>query len=150
MKMKNNLVVLLVLLLIGVSVSAQSDEEYTTALNEMFKVSGSAETYNAAIDQMFQLFQNQYTDLEDLQWEELKKEFQGEAYESLKVLLLPVYKKHLTLEDLKGAIAFYKSPAGVNLAKSTPLITQESMLIGQQWGMQIGEKFAEKMKEKGY
>jgi hypothetical protein len=65
-------------------------------------------------------------------------------------MLVPVYKKHLTLADVEGLITFYKSPVGQKFAKKTPMITQESMQIGQQWGMVIGQKFADKMKEKGY
>jgi hypothetical protein len=65
-------------------------------------------------------------------------------------MLAPVYYKHLTLEDLNQIIVFYKTPAGKKMATATPAITQESMQIGQQWGMKIGEKVEDKLREKGY
>ncbi len=62
-------------------------------------------------------------------------------------LLVPTYQKHLSLEDLKGIIAFYESPLGIKYAEKTPFITQESMAIGQQWGMLLGQKIAKKMEK---
>ena len=55
-----------------------------------------------------------------------------------------------TKEDLEEFIKFYQTPVGKKFAKNTPFIMQESMQIGQQWGMKIGENFKNKMKEKGY
>ena len=58
--------------------------------------------------------------------------------------------KYMTKEDLEDLIKFYQSPIGKKFAKNTPMIVQESMQIGQEWGMKIGEDFAKKMKKKGY
>jgi len=148
--MKKSLLSIVTAMLFVVNLFGQSNDEYAITLNEMFELSGTEQTYKVAIDQMFSMFKGRYPDIEENRWQELQKEFQGEAFVSLTELLLPVYRKHLSLEDLKGAVAFYKTPAGANLAKSTPLITQESMQIGQQWGMKIGEEFAKKMEERGY
>ena len=65
-------------------------------------------------------------------------------------MLVPVYLKYMTKEDLEEMIKFYQTPVGSKFAKSTPLIMQESMQVGQKWGMKIGEDFKKKMKEKGY
>ena len=56
----------------------------------------------------------------------------------------------MTLEDLKEIIRFYQTPVGQKFAKSTPLIMQESMQIGQQWGMKLGLEITKKLEEKGY
>ena len=65
-------------------------------------------------------------------------------------MLAPVYEKHMTENDLKKIIEFYQTPVGKKYAEKTPLITQESMQVGQQWGMRIGQKVMERLKEKGY
>lgn len=83
-------------------------------------------------------------------WIELEKEFFKTSMDDLVTMLVPVYKKHMTKTDLVGLIKFYKSPVGKKFAEKTPLITQESIQVGQQWGMKIGQAFQAKMKAKGY
>ena len=128
----------------------QADNEYKEALQTMFKVSGSEEMYQTAIEQMFTMFKGQYSSVKDEVWVSLEAEFKNTSINDLIEMLTPTYQKHLTLEDIKGLIEFYRTPVGKKYAKKSPMIMQESMQIGQQWGMKIGEEFAEKMKEKGY
>jgi hypothetical protein len=45
---------------------------------------------------------------------------------------------------------FLNGPVFGEYYKTTPLITQESMEIGQAWDKKMGEDFIEKMKDKGY
>ena len=128
----------------------QVDNEYKEALQTMFKVSGSEEMYQTAIEQMFTMFKGQYSSVKDEVWVSLEAEFKNTSINDLIEMLTPTYQKHLTLEDIKGLIEFYRTPVGKKYAKKSPMIMQESMQIGQQWGMKIGEEFAKKMKDKGY
>ena len=128
----------------------QADNEYKEALQTMFKVSGSEEMYQTAIEQMFTMFKGQYSSVKDEVWVSLEAEFKNTSINDLIEMLTPTYQKHLTLEDIKGLIEFYRTPVGKKYAKKSPMIMQESMQIGQQWGMKIGEEFAKKMKDKGY
>lgn len=53
--------------------------------------------------------------------------------DDLVLMLSPVYAKYLNQNELQQLIEFYDSPVGEKLAESTPLITQESMQIGQEY-----------------
>ena len=64
-------------------------------------------------------------------------------------MISSVYAKYLNHDELKQLIIFYSSPLGKKVAKSTPIITQESMQIGQEWGIKIGEKFGKKNEKRG-
>ena len=44
-------------------------------------------------------------------------------------LVIPVYEKYLTKEDLEGIIEFYKSPAGKKLLIAQPKIMKDSMIV---------------------
>jgi hypothetical protein len=44
----------------------------------------------------------------------------------------------MTLEELNGIVAFYKSPVGAKFAAVQPGIMRQSMALGQRWGQQIG------------
>ena len=60
--------------------------------------------------------------------------------EDMITMLVPVYEKHLQESDLDGAIVFFESNAGRNMSKAQPVILQESMAIGQEWGKQLAMK----------
>ena len=148
--MKNTLAIVALFMLFTFSAFAQDDKVYENTLSEMFEISGSEATFSAAINQMLVMYKSQKTNIPNEFWDGLEKEFLQTSMTDLVKMLVPVYKKHLTLTDIEGLITFYKSPVGKKFAEKTPMITQESMQVGQQWGMVIGQKFADKMKEKGY
>lgn len=128
------------------SVSAQTeDSEYTKTLKKMFEVAGSEETYQSVLKQMIGLFKGNYSNLDDKFWDEIEKEFLKTSMDDLTEMLVPVYKKHLTINDLKEIITFYETPTGKKYAKKTPQISEESMEVGQKWGAMIGEKIAKKI-----
>lgn len=62
-------------------------------------------------------------------------------------MCVPIYRKYLTLDDLKAIIAFYDSPVGTKLGKSMPFITQESMQVGQQIGLEIAKDIQKALNE---
>lgn len=147
--MRKILVAFSFLILLSTPVFGQ-DTDYAKTLRKMFEVSGTEQTFQAAIKQMFTMYKQQFKEIDTETWVELESEFSDTSLDDLTVMLVPVYEKYMTEADLKELIIFYESPVGQKYAKSIPLITQESMQVGQQWGMVIGEKFAKKMEERGY
>jgi hypothetical protein len=77
-------------------------------------------------------------------WDDVQKEFNPEA---MIQLIIPIYDKHLTHDDVRGLIAFYQSPLGRKMSAVLPQITQESMQAGQQWGMQIAQRVQKRLQE---
>jgi uncharacterized protein len=62
-------------------------------------------------------------------------------------LAAQVYARRLTIEDMKAMTAFFKTPAGQRFVEMTPQLTQESMMIGQQWGQKLGQEVEQEMKQ---
>jgi hypothetical protein len=139
-----------ILFLFSFSTFGQVDKEYSKTLKKMFEVSGTNESYQAAIQQMFTMFKQQYPDVGEEIWNDFEKEFSKTSIDELTEMLVPIYSKYMTKEDLKELIKFYQTPVGKKFAKNTPFIMQESMQVGQEWGMKIGEEFEKKMKARGY
>ena len=132
------------------SICKVSCSGFGETLKKMFEVSGSVESYKTVVTQMLGMFKQEEPDIPEEIWNDLEGEFLKTSIQDLVDMLIPVYQKHLTKEDLDKIIEFYQTPVGKNFASKTPIIMQESMQIGQQWGMKIGQKIQEKMKEKGY
>ena len=148
--MTKKFLTLSVLIFVSLTVFGQVDKEYSKTLKKMFEVSGTEESYQAVINQLFTMFKQQYSDVETDVWVAFEKEFSKTSLNDLTEMLVPVYSKYMTIEDVKELIKFYETPVGKKFAKNTPLIMQESMQVGQEWGMKIGQEFEKKMKEKGY
>lgn len=108
------------------------------SIKQLIVETGAAEMGTMVFDQL--LAQLKAAGATDAQITEVKKEFN---VEQLVDLLVPVYQKQFTEEDVKAFLEFYQSPAGKKLVEKQPAIMQESMVIGQQWGMGIAQKIQE-------
>lgn len=145
------IILITTLILISNAISfGQVDNDYAITLKNMFEISGTENVYKAVIKQMFTMFKQQYSNAETELWEDLEKEFIKTSLNDIVEMLAPIYRKYMTQDDLEAIIKFYKTPVGKKFAENTPLIMQESMQIGQEWGIKIGQEFEKKMKGKGY
>jgi len=129
---------------------SQESTTYKQTLKKLMDVTGSQESYKAIINQMIATFKVQKPEVPEKIWNEFGDFFIKSATEDMLNLLLPVYQKHLTEDDLIAAIAFYDSSSGRKFAAKTPLIIKESMQLGQEWGRKLAEDFVKKLNEKGY
>jgi hypothetical protein len=55
--------------------------------------------------------------------------------------LTPVYAKHLSHDDIKQLLAFYRTDVGKKIINRMPVVTSESMAVGQQWGASLAPDF---------
>ena len=129
---------------------AQSNTSYSATLKKMLQVAGAEATFSVAIKQMIGMFKEQKSEVPDSVWNALEAEFANTSMDELVTMLVPVYEKHLSEKDLQEMIAFYQTPVGKKYAEKSPFIMQESMQVGQQWGMKIGAAFDEKLRAQGY
>lgn len=51
--------------------------------------------------------------------------------------LIRIYDKHMTEEDLRALLAFFRSPAGTKYLSKVPVMMSEAMSLGERWA---GEK----------
>ena len=113
--------------------SLTSQDNYKSLLIDYMTAQGQFETFNATIDQMGSMMGVTIKDSD-------KEEFTKDVMGSLIDLLVPVYKKHFSEQDLKDAIEMYKTPIGKKISKKTPIIAQETMQASMQWGMELSQK----------
>lgn len=83
--------------------------------------------------------------------EEFWAEFAKEARpDTLINLVIPVYVKHYTDEEIVQLIEFYKTPLGKKIIEKMPAIAKESFVIGEEWGKKTAEVAVKKLMDKGY
>lgn len=140
------LVVVTALSAFGTSAEAPATEaqEAEQLVRELLEITGAAELGVQAMNQMIDAFKQS----DPLVAEEFWSEFMAEVDpDELVELVIPIYLEHLTVEEMKAAVEFYRTPAGQTIIRKMPTIMQESMLVGQEWGMEIGRRVAERLEE---
>lgn len=148
-----SVVLCLSFLMAAPAVSAQNaapDKAYREALVKMFEASGSMATIKTVVPQMISMMRHTYSNVPDAFWTQFGDQFAAEADGRFLDLYVPIYKKYLTLDDLKKIVAFYQSPVGKKLAEATPAMSAEAMQAGQQLGQEIGQEIIEKLQKEGY
>lgn len=118
--------------------SLTSQDNYKSLLIDYMTAQGQFETFNATIDQMGSMMGVTINESD-------KEEFTKDVMGSLIDLLVPVYKKHFSEQDLKDAIEIYKTPIGKKISEKTPIIAQETMQASMQWGMELSQKMQKYM-----
>jgi uncharacterized protein len=51
--------------------------------------------------------------------------------------IVAVYARNFTVDEMRQLTAFFRQPLGQKLLERTPVVTQESMAVGQQFGQSI-------------
>lgn len=111
-------------------------------IRRLLELTGSAQLGQQIIGQMMETFKKTDPKVPESFWDEMAKEFDSKTMIDL---VVPIYDKHLTHEDVKGLIAFYESPVGRKMTSVLPAIAQESLQAGQRWGMDIARRMQQKL-----
>lgn len=139
--MKKSLLILIIVLSCSLQLQAQKNEQIIDEkIIELLEITGAKKNVDQVITQILEYYKSYGLSEEevDLFYDEIKKN----NYQDFFDLLIPIYKKHYTLKEIDAIIDFYKSDVGQSVLTKTPLILQESMEIGYQWGEIIGEKIS--------
>ncbi len=113
-------------------------------IHRLLQLSGSAKLAQQMIDAMIPSFQKMLPGAPAGFWDEFQKQVDPQE---LVEMIVPIYKQHLTHDDVRGALAFYESPAGQHLVASQPAILRDSMAAGQQWGQKLAQRAMERIQQ---
>jgi hypothetical protein len=65
-----------------------------------------------------------------------------------------IYASNFSTEDLRGLIAFYKTPVGQKFLQKASVVAQQSMLAGQKFGQSVAadlqRRMIEELRKKGH
>lgn len=114
---------------------------------EVLRLSGAATVGLTLMDQLLGTYRRLAPDVPEQFWSELSAELDAATLEEL---LVPIYERHFDDADLQGMIDFFSSPLGRKVVGEQPAIQQESFEVGQEWGRQMGQRIAQRLREKGY
>ena len=67
---------------------------------------------------------------------------------SFKELVVAIYDRHYSLEEIRGLNEFYASPLGRKVTGSLSSVMQESVAAGQTWGESLGPEIARRIQQR--
>jgi len=66
---------------------------------------------------------------------------------TLKELIITLYDKYFSGNELKEIIRFYSTALGQKMIKVMPSLVEESMVAGQHWGQSLGPEIERRVRE---
>ena len=144
--MKKNFITIILISFTIFSYSQDNIASKNEKIKSLMNLTGSGNLGISMLDTMISSFKKSMPQVADEFWNEFKKEVKAEDIVNL---IIPIYDKYFTENEINELIAFYNTPVGKKMTMSLPSIAQESMAVGQIWGRSIGEKVIKRLKEKG-
>ena len=144
--MKNLLIALFLATTLTSTYCQESSIE--SKIRRMMDVLGTSQRFESAIDNIIELQkENLPSSISDKYWNQFKEKAKKDGFNDLIELLIPIYKKYLTESEIESIIAFYESESGQKMVNKFPLISQESMQVGAEWGKNLGSEITKEIKE---
>ena len=98
------------------------------------------------IEEQFTLAKTTMRDVPVRFWDEVLKEIDLDKFIEL---IVPVYDKHFSNEDLEGLIAFFETPLGKKLLAEQQPIIKETVVIADKYGQEVAGKVIKRMQADG-
>jgi uncharacterized protein len=78
----------------------------------------------------------------------------GPRMNELSNAIVAIYVSNFTAEELREVTAFYRSPAGQKFLLKTPLVSQQTLGVGQKFGQSVGAdaqlRMVEELRKRGH
>jgi hypothetical protein len=111
-------------------------------IRTLLRITGSGALGTQVMGQMIGNMKKAMPQVPDKFWGDFMKEVHTDE---LVDLIVPVYDRNLTHDDVKELIRFYQSPTGKKFVSVLPKVTQESMAVGEKWGREMAMKVMAKL-----
>jgi hypothetical protein len=111
-------------------------------IRKLLKITGSGELGTQVMNQMVGSMKKAMPQVPEKFWGDFMKEVRTDE---LVDLIVPIYDRNLSHDDVKELIKFYETPTGKKFVSVLPKITQESMVVGEKWGRDLAERVIKKL-----
>jgi hypothetical protein len=137
-------------LLVLVSSSSASQSEHSPLsskqkdIRQLLEVTGTREMAMQMTTHMVASFRESMPDIPDAIWTMYIAEMDPDE---LVTLCIPAYESNFSHEEIRQLLQFYQSSLGKLLLEKQPMIMQECMNAGEQWGKLLNERVSANIKE---
>lgn len=111
------------------------------SIRELMTLTGAANIGVQMMESMLPELKKLVPQVRESFWTEF---MQGVDPDEMVNLVVPIYQKHFSEEEIQETIRFYRSPTGKKVIQALPQVMQESVAAGQKWGQQLARQVVEK------
>lgn len=122
----------------------QVSDSKEKAIRDFLEITKADQMGKQIMDQMMAMFAMQAPGIPIEFWEAAMEEM---ATLEFVEMIVPLYGKYFTESEINDLIAFHKTPTGQKLLSVQPQLMQESMQVGQKWGMEMGQRIEKRATE---
>ncbi|MCK6526911.1 DUF2059 domain-containing protein [Myxococcota bacterium] len=122
------------------------DEALRAEIRDLLELTGAGALASQVADQLIQSMAQGIPGAPEGFWQAFRARLDMER---LTEEVVDVYARHLTIEDVRELVTFYRTPVGRKLVAILPAVTQESMAAGQRWGEDAARQALEGLKAEG-
>jgi hypothetical protein len=122
------------------------DPEKAHDIRLLFQATNPKDLVPQVLDQFVAAFKQAAPNVPQQFWDDFKKKVD---VDELIDLMIPIYDKYYTAEDIKAMLAFYNTPTGRKVTATMGPMTQEKMAVMQAWGRKKGMEVEEELRERG-
>jgi uncharacterized protein len=157
------LLAICVLMLVSVGVAARASAQTPAAqalpqtdteraakradIRKLIELTGAANISADALQKMIEPLKASYPQVPEEFWETFVHEVHSDE---LIDLVIPIYDKYYTHEEIQELTHFYQTPVGQKTIKVLPKLSAEAIDAGQEWGRMVADRAMRKLREKGY
>lgn len=138
-------ILLLPLFLLLASAVFAQDKGKSKDISRLLELTGSNKLGAQIVNKLLQDFRGSFIEVPASFWENAKKDIDTNGLEAL---IVPIYDKYYSHDEIKELIRFYESPVGQKMVRTMPQVLNESMDAGRKWGEEIGRKVLEKLNKR--
>lgn len=131
-------------------VAPQADAERAakrSEIRQLIELTGAANISADALQKMIEPLKASYPQVPEEFWNTFIHEVHSDE---LIDLVIPIYDKYYTRDEIQELTHFYQSPVGQKTIKVLPKLSAEAIDAGQEWGRMVADRAMRKLREKGY
>jgi hypothetical protein len=109
---------------------------------QLIELTGGGSLGKQVMTQMVDSFRKANPKIPDKFWTEFLASVDPKQMEDM---VVPIYVKNFTPEEMRASIQFYSSSVGQSLIHKLPVVLQQSMAVGQEWGKKLTREAQERI-----
>ena len=126
---------------------APGSDDHDAAIRQLIGVLGVSVNGGKLIDQLFEAYRRAFPQIPPAVWDEVRTQLATEEFADLQVA---VYKKHFSLDEIKGLLQFFQSPVGQRYVQEMPALLIDGLAMGQEFSRRTTERLRRCLQQKGY
>lgn len=126
---------------------AQPNTTLDQDIEHLVRMTGGAVAGQMVADALLDQLPERFPEAPPEFWAELAKQLRPDDFVAI---VVPIYAKHFTQDEIRQMIAFNETPVGAKFMKVSPAVQDEASRAADEWGTEMGVGIVADLRAAGY